>query len=245
MKIVEVATAEIGQTEKPSNSNKTKYGKWFGFDGVAWCGIFVSWVYHQSGFPLGNIGFLKGFAGCQTAVAHFKKQGEITKTPKTGDIVFFDWNNDGRYDHTGIFVRQIDENTFETIEGNTSLKNDSNGGSVMKRVRNYQKNGGSVNVVFVHPKILDSTKLESPIIQSDVQNSTNEAKKCEDISHFHLGQKVTTNDGKGIIVKLEMEWNGLVVSPEKCTAVVWFLNSIGSKNRYITKSYKLSELSDF
>lgn len=35
-KIVQVATREIGYLESPKNSNKTKYGVWFGFDGVAW-----------------------------------------------------------------------------------------------------------------------------------------------------------------------------------------------------------------
>ena len=50
--IVRVAEKEIGQIEKPLNSNKTKYGKWFGFDGVAWCGMFVSWVYATAGFQL-------------------------------------------------------------------------------------------------------------------------------------------------------------------------------------------------
>ena len=135
-KIVEIATKEIGVVESPKNSNKTKYGKWFGFDGVAWCGMFVSWCYAQAGTPLPNIGFLKGFAGCQTAVAYFKKNNKITKEPKAGDIVFFDWNNDGRFDHTGIFVKWIDKNTFESIEGNTSLTNQSNGGQVMLRKRN-------------------------------------------------------------------------------------------------------------
>ena len=131
-----VALGEIGVTESPKNSNKTKYGKWFGMDGCAWCGIFVSWCYAQAGKPLPNIGFSKGFAGCQTAVAYFKKNKKITTQPKEGDIVFFDWNSDGRYDHTGLFVKWIDSNQFETIEGNTSLTNDSNGGQVMKRIRN-------------------------------------------------------------------------------------------------------------
>jgi len=134
--IIRIAEKEIGSGEKPLNSNKTKYGKWFGFDGVAWCGIFVSWCYAQAGFQLPKIGFTKGFAGCQTAVAYFKKINSITTKPIEGDIVFFDWNKDGRYDHTGIFVRWIDENTFETIEGNTAVSNDSNGGQVMKRKRN-------------------------------------------------------------------------------------------------------------
>lgn len=144
--IIEIATAEIGTKESPRNSNKTKYGDWFGLQNLPWCGIFVSWCYAMAGKPLGNIGFLKGFAGCQTAVAHFKRKDKIVTTPKEGDIVFFDWNRDGRFDHVGIYVNHLDSNHFETIEGNTSLGNQSNGGQVMSRVRTYG-NG----VLFVRP----------------------------------------------------------------------------------------------
>ena len=143
-KIIEIAKIEVGYTEVPNNSNKTKFGKWFGFDGVAWCGIFVSWCYAQAGIPLPNIGFAKGYAGCQTAVAYFTKNKKITTTPVEGDIVFFDWNGDNRYDHTGLFVRELPNGQFETIEGNTSLSNQSNGGQVM--VRHRSKKG----VLFVH-----------------------------------------------------------------------------------------------
>ncbi|MBF4484441.1 CHAP domain-containing protein [Flavobacterium sp. CSZ] len=143
--ILRIAEKEIGQTEKPANSNKTQYGKWFGLDGVAWCGIFVSWCYAQAGFQLPKIGFSRGYAGCQTAVAYFKKVNQITKNPVEGDIVFFDWNADGRYDHTGLFVKWINDKEFQTIEGNTAIGNDSNGGNVMKRVRKNK------NVIFVHP----------------------------------------------------------------------------------------------
>jgi len=146
-RIIEIAKAEIGQTENPKNSNKSKYGKWANYDGVAWCGLFVSWCYYMAGKPLPKIGFsFNGFAGCQTAVAYFKKNGKITKNPIEGSIVFFDWNNDGRYDHTGLFVRWIEQGkTFETIEGNTAIGNDSNGGTVMVRRR-------SVNTaIFVNP----------------------------------------------------------------------------------------------
>lgn len=149
--IIKAAEGEIGTTEIPYGSNKTRYGQWFGFDGVAWCAIFVSWCYDKAGVPLGNIGFLKGMAGCGSAVAHYIKTGEVTSKPKPGDIVFFDWNIDKQFDHTGIFVRDIDGKTFETIEGNTSLSNQSNGGSVMRRTRYYF--GG---VLFVHPKVLDA-----------------------------------------------------------------------------------------
>jgi hypothetical protein len=149
-KIVEVAKEEIGQKESPINSNNSKYNKWFGLPNLPWCGMFVSWCYAQSGFQLERIGFLKGFAGCQTAVAHFKKTKQITKSPQPGDIVFFDWNGDGRYDHTGIFVRWINTTNFESIEGNTSLTNQSNGGQVMIRTRQNRR------VLFVHPNVLKS-----------------------------------------------------------------------------------------
>ena len=145
-KIVDIARGEIGNTEEPPDSNITKYSKWFGLSGVPWCAEFVSWVYYHAGFPLPNIGFKKGFAGCQTAVAYFKKNNRVVNNPAEGDIVFFDWNGDGRFDHTGIFVRKIDDIYFETVEGNTSLKNNSNGGQVMIRQRKF-----SPTTIFVRP----------------------------------------------------------------------------------------------
>lgn len=139
-KIIKIAEKEIGYKESPPNTNKTKYGKWFGLDGHAWCAMFVSWVYDKAGVKLPKIGFTQpGYAGCQTAYAYFKKHGWIVKTPKPGDIVLFDWNADGRYDHTGIFIKKLTDTTFESIEGNTSLTNQSNGGEVMRRKRKYSQ----------------------------------------------------------------------------------------------------------
>lgn len=146
MEVVKIAEKEIGTTEKPWNSNKNKYGEWFGFNGVPWCAIFVSWCYHMSGKPLPNIGFKKGFAGCQSGYEYFKKNNMVTQNPKPDDIVLFDWNGDGRYDHTGIFVKWLTKDSFETIEGNTSLTNQSNGGQVMRRTRQNK------NVIFVAVK---------------------------------------------------------------------------------------------
>lgn len=151
-KVIAIAKKEIGVTEVPFNSNKSKYGQWFGLDGVAWCGMFVSWCFDKAGFPLGNIGYLKGFAGCQTAFIYYTKSGEITTNPQAGDIVLFDWNGDKRYDHVGIFVSwQKKGVSFNTIEGNTSATNQSNGGCVMDRVRNVI----GCNPIFIHPKVLD------------------------------------------------------------------------------------------
>ncbi len=151
-KIINIANQELWYSENPPGSNQTKYGKWFGFDGVAWCGMFVSWVYYHAGYPLGNIGFSKGYAGCGTAYDHFKKTGEIVsyENAQPGDIILFDWNRDSRFDHTGILVSKVDGDHFKTIEGNTSANNQSNGGQVQPRDRYLSK----ANIIFVHPKIL-------------------------------------------------------------------------------------------
>jgi len=147
MDVVEIALKEIGTSEYPAKTNQTKYGKWFGLDGLPWCGMFVSWCFHQAGRSLGNIGYKKGFAGCQTAHVYYKEKGCITKNPTRGDIVLYDWNKDGRYDHTGIFIEKIDEETFSSVEGNTSISNNSNGGQVMLRKRTFKQ------AIFIHPNV--------------------------------------------------------------------------------------------
>lgn len=136
--LLQIATEQIGYTESPPGSNMTKFGAWFGLNGVPWCGIFVSWCYSQAGFPLPRIGFVKGFAGVQTAFEYFtniKKFGTFTRNPKPGDIVLFKFGS--RYDHTGLFVKDNKDGTFTTIEGNTGTGDDKNGGAVMERVRKY------------------------------------------------------------------------------------------------------------
>lgn len=42
-----------------------------------------------------------------------------TPSPRAGDLVFFDWNNNGYGDHIGI-VESVTAGTIQTIEGNTS-----------------------------------------------------------------------------------------------------------------------------
>jgi len=58
---------------------------------------------------------------------------------------------------------------------------------------------------------------------------------------FYLGQEVEAKDGKGLIVKLEMEWNGLYISPERSKAVVWF-STADKQSKWVNKEYRLSDL---
>jgi hypothetical protein len=147
--IIDTAASQNGTKESPPNTNKTKYGEWYGMNGVHWCAIFVSWVYDQAGHPLGQIDSPKGYHYCPSAYNFWKRNNRITKDPQPGDIVLYDWEVDGLSNHTGIFVAWVKPGeTFKAWEGNTSLTNDSDGGQVMMRTR-------SVKLVqaFVNPGI--------------------------------------------------------------------------------------------
>jgi hypothetical protein len=152
MKIIEIASEEINYHEEKVNgiSKWNKYGEWFGLNNVSWCAIFVSWCYARAGYPLGAIDFSKGFASVPYGLNHFKHSNEITKSPQEGDIVIFDWDKDGRPDHTGLFVKDNGDGSIETIEGNTGDGNPSDGGCVMRKTRDKM-----LVEAYVHPLILD------------------------------------------------------------------------------------------
>lgn len=162
--IVRVARSQIGEKENPKNSNRTKFGKWYGWDGYAWCAMFVSWVFDKAGVPLGKINDAKGFRGCQSGYNHWKSTGELTKNPSKGDIVLFTWGG-GSADHTGIFLEWTNSSKtkFKTIEGNTSLSNQINGNQVMERIR-------STNLVkaFVKPNVIYKNRKPATVDQYDV-----------------------------------------------------------------------------
>lgn len=136
--IINRAAQENGTKESPANSNKTKYGQWYGLNGEKWCAIFVSWVYDHAGYPLGFIEAPKGYQSCQGGYNFWKAKGQLTNDPQPGDIALFDWDGNGHCDHTGIFESWVDftKTNFFSWEGNTSVNNDSDGGMVMRRVRN-------------------------------------------------------------------------------------------------------------
>jgi len=63
----------------------------------------------------------------------------------------------------------------------------------------------------------------------------------KDIPKIYLGQEVKTEIGKGIVVKIEMSFNGLYLSPEQAMCVVWFSTS-STKNGWVSKSFRISEV---
>jgi cell wall-associated NlpC family hydrolase len=114
--IVAVAVSQIG------NVNGEPYWSWYGFESrVAWCATFVSWCANECGYI--DAGIIPRFAACQSqGIPWFKDRGlwqEPGYVPAPGDIIFFDWEQDGNSDHVGI-VEYVEGETVHTVEGNTS-----------------------------------------------------------------------------------------------------------------------------
>lgn len=127
------ALTHVGVKEDPAGSNRQKFGAWYGWNGVAWCAMFVSYCYTAAGSK--NTKKLARWAYCPYIVADARagRNGlTVTKSPKPGDVVLFDREKDGVANHVGLFDHWIKEGvTFASVEGNTSPANASNGGQVV------------------------------------------------------------------------------------------------------------------
>ena len=142
---IAIARGELGVIEGPKE-NETKYGAFTKANFLPWCGSFVNWCANEVGLKIPN---------CVSTVAGataFMKKNQWEKAeeaiPLPGDVVFFDFPNDGvdRISHVGIVVKDNGDGTVTCIEGNTApdKKGDQrNGGQVCLKVRAYKKKNGS------------------------------------------------------------------------------------------------------
>lgn len=150
--ILSIAKKEIGYKESSANSNKTKYGAWYGLDGYAWCVMFVQWVFHQGGVSLP----IKTASCTQLMTAAKSSRVWVTSGYQPGDVVIYDWGGDKVPDHCGI-VESVSGSSVVAIEGNTSVGNDSDGGEVMRRTRSTSQILGAVRPVYKEEKAMDNT----------------------------------------------------------------------------------------
>jgi len=156
--ILEKAKSFIGVKESPANSNNvqfntTYYGHTVSGASFPWCCVFIWCVYFLCG--LSNLFYDgKKTASCEALLQWCIKKGYITTEPQPGDWVFFQFDADAAADHIGIFDCWNPDGTFYSIEGNTAVENDANGGEVMRRLRKT-----SQVKKFAHPPYTDSAVI--------------------------------------------------------------------------------------
>lgn len=142
--LLKIARAEVGYDRYSDPERGTKYGRWYesevdgpggydyGANGVAYCAMFVSWALAKAGVKCA------GFPGAYCPSIHHKQTLSAAQL-KAGDVVLFDWEDDGTDDHVGLVIsNDTKAKTVRTVEGNTS------GGKVAERTRAYSTICGGI-----------------------------------------------------------------------------------------------------
>lgn len=156
--VLKKASEWVGYTRWGDEKEGTVFGRWYakkmrnpeyGYNGVPYCAMFVSWVFDQVGAKCAGL----PEAYCPSIYAAAKKAGKLVdkRKAKPGDVVLFDWNKDGVADHVGI-VRKNNGINLSTVEGNTSRQDQSNGGTVANRVRAWSSVKAIVRPSYRRPE---------------------------------------------------------------------------------------------
>ena len=131
--VLTVAQTQLGYKESTRNyevlpdesiRGYTRYGEWYGIPYGDWCAMFVSFCLEYAqvdSMPLSArvIPWIEELTELQL----YHKRDNYT--PKPGDLIFFDWNQNDSCDHVGLVAEIIEETEHElarikTLEGNSS-----------------------------------------------------------------------------------------------------------------------------
>lgn len=141
--IIDKALSYEGVKENPANSNNVifnthYYGKTVSGKSYEWCCVFVWDIFRMCNAS--NLFYNGNKVASCPLVGDWAIKNKLT-VPKNqgqyGDIVLFDFNQNKTSDHIGFIIKKNSDGSYLTVEGNTGVGNDSNGGEVMQRTR-YQ-----------------------------------------------------------------------------------------------------------
>lgn len=139
--VLGIARGFVGTKESPANSNNVIfnthfYGREVSGSAYAWCAAYVWDVFRLAGASGLYYGGGKT-ASCTTLLDYAKRNGlYVAGGYKRGDIILYSWSGSKTIaDHVGICTADQTGDTISTVEGNTAVGNDSDGGEVMERVR--------------------------------------------------------------------------------------------------------------
>ena len=147
-KVIEIARADLGYTENPPGSNRTKY--WDAYDpkmqGQPWCVCFLWWVFQQAGERMAFFGGGRT-ASCSVLLRWYREQGLTVPVQQAqpGDIAIYNFSGTIEPEHCGLITEVKMAITtiasVKSIEGNTTTSNgsESNGGCVAEKTR-FTKN---------------------------------------------------------------------------------------------------------
>lgn len=157
--IFKMYISKLGETEHPANSNKSYASLWYGLIG-AWCAMAYSWAANHAGSKIFKAGAYCAYVPTLVYDARNHRNGlKAVFKPFSGCGVCFKWPGESSAvaDHIGCYAEEVDlqklcpvefgvavqrfghlgANEFWTIEGNTAIGNNSNGGEQIIRKRDH------------------------------------------------------------------------------------------------------------
>lgn len=138
-KVIAEATKDLGYTESPAGSNKTKFGAWYGLNGYPWCVMALAYWFDIAGERSAFFGGGKT-ASCGTLLSWYQQMGQTVPVAevRAGDIVILNFSGTKDTQHCGLVIDKLSNGYIATIEGNTTPGlegSQDNGGSVAKKYR--------------------------------------------------------------------------------------------------------------
>ena len=126
--LLNIARSQLGYEESKLNfiiddegnrQGYTRYGAWYRASYSEWCAMYVSFCLNYAEIPETVV---PREANCEKWIRALSPEGLYVSAahyaPQPGDLIFFDWEQDGNVDHVGL-VEAAGEGTITTIEGNS------------------------------------------------------------------------------------------------------------------------------
>ena len=138
IEFIEACRAEIGYSRWNDSETGTTYGRdyatrhgsAFGQSGVPFCDMGMTYCLRRVGVTDFDSAYVPARVSTARSRGWLIEPGAV----RLGDMVTFDWDEDGEDDHIGA-VEYISPTGVTTIEFNTSDTSNGNGGAVMRRER--------------------------------------------------------------------------------------------------------------
>lgn len=133
-----------------------------------WCAAFVSVIMKDAGF-YGDTAVAPWSFGVITFKEWAEKEGRMkdddgSYIPKPGDLIIYDFDNDGVFDHIG-FIYSADSSGYKTIEGNTGGPGAQSGNIWYGMVNSHEhKYNASANIKFLDVPYPEVDTLEGIIL---------------------------------------------------------------------------------
>lgn len=153
-RVLAIAAGEVGYSRWTDKLRGTKYARetqpvlwprdtWLLANGIAFCDIFVTWVFWKAG-ALDVLPGRQSFNTDYRASAGRNAGALVTRAQaRPGDVLVFDWNRATQAtNHVGILEKVTAAGNPQSIEGNTSpgsSGSQGNGGGVYRRVRRWDQ----------------------------------------------------------------------------------------------------------